>query len=105
MKKAEGDIYSAEFSAMSIVPNKKNNLYSGDGILQLQLHTIMPDGAKKTFTARVNLINTLFAVKEELESLGGSCAIKPLVALKVEKSGISAQDVSSPYVDKWLLNK
>lgn len=105
MSKVAGDTYSAMLSAMSVVPNEKHNIYSGDGILQLQLHTIMPDGGKKVYTARLNLINTLFGIKDNLECIGGSCAIKPEVALKVDKSGISAQKVSSPYVDNWLLSK
>ena len=107
MKKEESDatVYSANLQAMNLVANKSRNSYKGDGILQLAIHTLLPDGGKKVYMARVNLMNTLFNVSEQLSGIGGDCAIKPSMALTVYEDRITAQQDASMYVDNWSIVK
>lgn len=95
--------YSANIQAMGLVPSKSKNAYTGDGILQLAIHTLLPDGSKKVYMARMNLINTLFNVGAQLSGIGGNCTISPLIALTVDKDKVTAPQDGDMYVDNWLI--
>ena len=97
--------YSANIQAMNVVANKSRTSYKGEGILQLAIHTLLPDGTKKVYVARVNLMNTLFNVSEQLSGIGGDCTIKPSMALTVYEDRITAQQDASMYVDNWSIVK
>lgn len=107
MKKTSSDatVYSADLQAMNVVANKSRNSYKGDGILQLAIHTLLPDGGKKVYMARINLINTLYNAGIQLSGIGGNCTISPIIALTVDKDNLTAPQNASMYVDNWYIVK
>ena len=102
MKKSEADTYKADLSLFGVVANENAASYEGDGILQLAIHSTMPNGENKVFTARINLANTLFNIKEQLNCIGGELSIEPAASLVLNENGLSSVGNAGPFDDKWL---
>ena len=101
MSNAGADSYEADLSVFGVVANGNTTSYYGDGILQLAIHATMPDGVENVFVARINLANTLFNLRSQLDVIGGELRIEPAVSLHLGADGLSSDSNVGAYSDKW----